>query len=196
MRRRMVLWLNALSLLLCAAVGLVALSSYDTAHEILWFRERSTTWLGIAGGTFDSKREVMEPAVRNTSIRVMGKSIPLGMYYFHCAASNVNTLPFPKTHSWAGLPAPQIHQWSRLGLETYSAIEPTGTRQSSVAVRFWVLLIAAGVGPLLLAHRYVYRRSQIRPGCCKSCGYDLRASTGRCPECGTPITSAAATHLT
>ena len=57
-----------------------------------------------------------------------------------------------------------------------------------------MLLVFAVYGVLFVmtyairAHR---SRQQTRavPGLCTHCGYDLRASKDRCPECGTPITS-------
>jgi hypothetical protein len=44
--------------------------------------------------------------------------------------------------------------------------------------------------PAAAAIRLIHSRfSRPRPGQCPICGYDLRASKYRCPECGTPITA-------
>lgn len=43
---------------------------------------------------------------------------------------------------------------------------------------------------LILAGILILKRPRQIPGLCPTCGYDLRASHDRCPECGSPISSA------
>jgi hypothetical protein len=51
-----------------------------------------------------------------------------------------------------------------------------------LAVPFWFLLTASAALPVCRAVRTVLRRGP--PGSCRRCGYDLRATPDRCPECG------------
>ncbi len=55
----------------------------------------------------------------------------------------------------------------------------------SVSIPFWLLFTLAAIPTALLWHR---DRRTVKPGCCLTCGYDLRASKKICPECGTGIT--------
>ena len=52
---------------------------------------------------------------------------------------------------------------------------------------YWCPLLASGL-PLAVAYGLRRRRMRRRgAGCCLRCGYDLRASPDRCPECGRPV---------
>ncbi|MDB5320160.1 MAG: hypothetical protein JWN40_1791 [Phycisphaerales bacterium] len=55
-------------------------------------------------------------------------------------------------------------------------------------VQCWLLALAAAAGPAWRATTYVRRHRaarRARSGLCRACGYDLRATPERCPECGT-----------
>jgi hypothetical protein len=45
-------------------------------------------------------------------------------------------------------------------------------------------VVAAGILPAVAIYRRYWRASR-KKGCCENCGYDMRASPDRCPECGT-----------
>lgn len=60
------------------------------------------------------------------------------------------------------------------------------TGQQRWVIPIWPFILIGTLAPLppLLA----WRRHRRRPrGACSSCGYDLRASPDRCPECGTGV---------
>jgi hypothetical protein len=56
-----------------------------------------------------------------------------------------------------------------------------------IELPYWLILAASTVAPCLDVRRSLRAWKRRSQGLCLRCGYDLRASTERCPECGTPI---------
>jgi hypothetical protein len=79
-------------------------------------------------------------------------------------------------------------EWTNLNFKS--------TDPGFVAIPYWAL--AAGMAALSL-WAMLRRRSQrerLLPGHCIACGYDLRASHEKCPECGVPVPVAQRTEAT
>ena len=56
-----------------------------------------------------------------------------------------------------------------------------------VFVAHWLLSVLALPLPVLALFRWIGRSKRCAGGQCVACGYDLRASSDRCPECGAAV---------
>lgn len=77
-------------------------------------------------------------------------------------------------------------QWRTFNFERYfggSSGWSDNYQYTVIEFPFWALALTTVVVPVL----FIFRRSktQNRAGICGSCGYDLRATPDKCPECGT-----------
>jgi hypothetical protein len=55
---------------------------------------------------------------------------------------------------------------------------------------YWMIVLLTGLLPVIALARWVRKRSPRDANLCPSCGYDLRATPDRCPECGTVASKA------
>ena len=82
-------------------------------------------------------------------------------------------------------PGPRLGSWAAFG---HVAGREPGVAWWRVYFPHWIIPVGASILPLRWWVLYRGRwRGELRWGrghCCK-CGYDLRATPGRCPECGT-----------
>jgi hypothetical protein len=78
--------------------------------------------------------------------------------------------------------------WTHLGfwrLREQGDWRGTTATYTWISIPFWFLaLVTAPAGVWLCQQKYREFFRPTRAGCCRKCGYDLRATPDRCPECG------------
>jgi hypothetical protein len=86
-------------------------------------------------------------------------------------------------HSWYPLNDRAHPFWNRLGIGVDRFDRRDGLIRG-ITLPHWLIAASASLLPLLWATRWFRRRTRPKHGVCAACGYDLRATPDRCPECG------------
>jgi hypothetical protein len=188
-RRRVLNLVTALSLLLCVAVCALWVRGYFVADALSW-RRLSTEGMDVSqwvGSAHSGLGTIAVAAVTRTEPLAVG-------------AGSAVPVQKPKRFYWLTRRPPlrpaapaELRGFRSPVLDVVAgspALSPGVSRSSawSVSAPCWVPALALAVPPAVWAARFPRRRLQSRRrrlGLCPSCGYDLRATPGRCPECGT-----------
>jgi hypothetical protein len=89
---------------------------------------------------------------------------------------------------------PAVHKVLGFGWDSKAANPLYGTRQGwRVSFPIWYLTVFFGILPSAVIWSKFRRRRYNHLGYCVACGYDLRATPNRCPECGAIPTSVKST---
>jgi hypothetical protein len=180
-RRRLVAFVSAASLLLFAAVCALWVRSYWVSDAVEWRRvtrdERTVySWyllLSSGRGGVGFSRDAEDNDARYATVRDVGSR-----WSFTGWRTAVPTYPQPVFHSGARVPAPGI------------AARWAGPFRRELILPYWSLAVVFALLPAVqLRRRLRHRKEQLRrqAGRCPACGYDLRESPDRCPECGRSV---------
>jgi hypothetical protein len=123
---------------------------------------------------------VNHPSLEETGLRMAGQ--PPRRWDTEQALANARRWAEPR--AWTTTPP---LSWRALGFELIANRAAPAAVYFVVAAPFWAMCLAAAAVTAWGLLRWLRQGRWRQAGRCRNCGYDLRASSGACPECGTQI---------
>jgi hypothetical protein len=162
---------SALSLMLCVTLVFGYIGTYTTGK--VWMLQRITP---------------EHPIYRHIQIELGFGQARLDLAQQRLPP--VSPLQFPRqwhlhreTHAyWYN--APHIGTFYRFGFGT---LDEVGIRHLTLMMPIGIVVVVLAIMPAAWVFRTSFRHRVIASNLCLVCGYDLRASPERCPECGTAV---------
>jgi hypothetical protein len=203
MRHRLFNIITLLSLLLCIVTVILYVRSFQAADGIYFGTAEGRFW------EFRTSREQIAYVVtywnwpvdtpltwKRDSYHVGPSGVGFGAYY--------DWEPhYPWNHTWSGwlveradvrLFVSDDNRTPLFGAPTHQSNTADSSPMTPMWVMFCPLLFVIGATGILPATRIItYGRRRLilsrrrKKGLCLKCGYDIRASNDKCPECGTPV---------
>lgn len=197
MIRRVFIVASAVSLLLCMAISGSWFMTYRTAEQISLQRN----FTGGRGGMITTYecRLAHGGACFSYSVSLSRQPADLQIVHHRWSHGRVESSEYPVVDMSVLMRRLLSHDGIRttdygaIGFQYlhYRRIAPGFPPRLSEGQRLtlpmWALWISTALAPAWMGVRLLPRRHVHRSGMCVKCGYDLRASTERCPECGTTI---------
>jgi hypothetical protein len=188
MRRKLFTLAAAMSAVLCVGVCVLWVRSYIATDQLFWQgwedEDDRSYWrqdaiLSGRGGVGMNRIVQSGPrdSYRRASDQMLARHDPVRFHRTEPAA-------YPQFHVGVG----DEPVWGGFKRGGFAHLEAGHSRPMAygwqVVAPYWALLAATAVLPLAWGWRWRRRRRLVAIGHCDSCGYDLRATPDRCPECG------------
>jgi hypothetical protein len=151
-------------------------------------------WITDSGTTTSRELILLPPGGHAYGLIQFGGDLYVVRFALH-TVGNVWHLGYNTDHGWSlgiyclSVLADNHRIWRHLGgfgSTSFDGRPPDEMFRggSIVMIPTWLPLLLLGILPAFTLRRLIARRQRRRAGLCRHCGYDLRATPDRCPECG------------